>query len=95
MATSYKILGQLNPPANTQTTVYTTPAANSTVISTITICNQSANAATFCIAMQQGGASLTSKQYVNFNTPIPGNDTINLTLGITRSEEHTSELQSH
>ena len=83
MATSYKILGQLNPPANTQTTVYTTPAANSTVISTITICNQSNTAATFCIALQKAGASLSSQQYVNFNTPIPGNDTINLTLGIT------------
>ena len=49
----------------------------------ITICNQSSTPATFCIALQKAGASLSSQQYVNFNTPIPGNDTINLTLGLT------------
>ena len=64
MATSYKILGQAIPPANTQTTVYTTPAANSTVISTITICNQSAANANVDIAVVPATASLTAKNYI-------------------------------
>lgn len=83
MATTYKVLGQINPTANVLTTAYTVPAATQTVISTVTICNQSANAATFCIAVQPANAAIVSKHYVNFNTPLPGNDTITLTLGMT------------
>ena len=83
MTTVYKVLGQSNPTANTQTTLYTTPSGNNTVISTIAICNQASTSTTFCVAVQASGAALQSKHYVNFNTPVPANDTITLTLGIT------------
>jgi hypothetical protein len=83
MAITYKVLGQINPTANTQTTLYTVPAATSTIISTISVCNINAAATTFSIAVQPAGASLTSKNYLNFNTSLPGNDTMTLTLGIT------------
>ena len=85
MTISYKVLGQINPPANTQTNIYTTPTGNSTVVSTVTICNQSSSSTTFCIAVQKTGAALSSQHYINFNTPLPANDTITLTLGITMS----------
>jgi hypothetical protein len=39
----YKILGQVQPGANSLTTIYTVPASTNTVVTTITICNQSAN----------------------------------------------------
>jgi hypothetical protein len=83
MAINYKVLGQLNPTANTLTTIYTVPTSTQTIISTISICNQSANAASFSIAVQPAGASIVSKHYLNYNTPIPGNDTITLTIGLT------------
>jgi hypothetical protein len=83
MTTTYKVLGQINPTANTLTTVYTVPAATQTVISTIAVCNQNANATTFSIAVQPSGASILPKHYINYNTPLPGNDTITLTLGMT------------
>ena len=79
----YKVLGQINPSANTQTTLYTVPASNSAVISSITICNQGSTLATFSIAVQVAGATITNKQYLNFNTPVPANDTIHMTLGMT------------
>ena len=63
MATTYKVLAQVNPSATTATTAYTVPSATQTVISTITVANLSASAVTYRIAV--------------------------------RSEEHTSELQSH
>jgi hypothetical protein len=85
MANRYKVLGQLNPSANTLTTLYTVPASNSAVISTVTICNQSANVATFSLAVRPAGATIASQHYVNFNTPVPGNDTISVTLGMTLS----------
>lgn len=83
MAVYYKVLGQVNPTANTLSTVYTVPVGSSTVVSTLTICNQSANATTFDIAVRPSGASIDPKHYVNYRTPLPGSDTISLTLGMT------------
>lgn len=83
MGILYKVLGQANPAANTNTTLYTVPSLTNTVVSTVTICNQANTPAWFNIAVQPAGASLVSKHYINYNTPVPGNDTISLTLGIT------------
>ena len=83
MATVYKVLGQINPSSSTMTTLYTVPAGTQTVISTITICNQAATTATFAIAVRPAGASILTKHYINYNTSVPANDTITLTLGIT------------
>jgi glucose-6-phosphate dehydrogenase assembly protein OpcA len=83
MAISYRVLGQVNPTANTLTTLYTVPAATSTIVSTIAICNQSANATAFSIAVRPQGAAVAASSYVNYNTPLAGNDTITLTIGMT------------
>jgi glucose-6-phosphate dehydrogenase assembly protein OpcA len=83
MATTYKVLGQINPTANTATTLYTVPASTQTVVSTIAVCNQSATASTFSLAVQPAGAAIASKHYLNYQTSIPGNDTITITIGLT------------
>ena len=83
MAITYKVLGQLNPAATTASTLYTVPAATSAVISTIIICNQAASATSFRIAVRPVGATLASLHYMNYDTPLPANDTITATLGIT------------
>jgi hypothetical protein len=83
MPTSYKVLGQSNPSATTATTLYTCPSATETVISTITVCNQAATAATYRIAVRPDGASLAAQHYVAFDVSLPGNATDTLTLGIT------------
>ena len=83
MPTVYKTLGQSNPSATTATTLYTVPSATSTVVSTITVCNQASTAGTFRIAIRPAGASLAAQHYVAYDTPIAANDTVALTLGIT------------
>ena len=84
MATTCKVLGQINPAATTATTLYTVPASpTSAVISTITICNQNASAGSFRLAVRPGGAVLNANHYVSFDTSIAPNDTISLTLGLT------------
>lgn len=83
MAITYKVLGQLNPSATTATTLYTTPAATQTVVSTITVCNQAATAATYRIAVRVGGAALAATQYVAYDVSLPANATDTLTLGLT------------
>lgn len=83
MPTVYKTLGQSNPSATTNTSLYTVPSATSTVISTITVCNQASTAGTFRIAVRPAGASIAATHYIAYDTPIAANDTIALTLGIT------------
>ena len=83
MATVYKVLAQSNPSATTATTLYTVPASTSTVISTITVCNQAASAGTYRIAVRPAGATLAASQYVAYDIAIAANDTTALTLGIT------------
>lgn len=85
MAATYKILGQSNPAATTNTDLYTVPAATQTVCSTVVIANRSASAATFRIAVRTAGEAINVKQYIVYDTPIAGNDSIFLTLGISLS----------
>ena len=83
MATAYKTLGQLNPSATTLTTLYTVPAATSAVVSTITVCNQTATAATYRIAVRPAGASIANQHYIVYGATVAASDTTALTLGIT------------
>lgn len=83
MTITYKVLGQTNPSATTATTLYTVPASTSTIVSTINICNLNSTAANFRIAVRPAGTSLANVHYVAYDTPIPGNDSIAMTLGIT------------
>jgi len=83
MPTTYKSLGMSNPSATTATTLYTVPSATSTVVSTITVCNQASTAGTFRLAVRPAGASLAAQHYLAYDTPIAANDTVALTLGIT------------
>ena len=83
MATTYKVLGQSNPAATTATTLYTVPSATSAVISTITICNQAASAATFRISVRPAGGAQTAAMYVAYDVTVGASDTTALTLGLT------------
>ena len=83
MASAYKILGNVNPAATTATTLYTVPGATSTIVSTINICNQAATSGTFRIALRPAGATLAANQYIVYDTTIPANESIALTMGIT------------
>lgn len=77
-----KVLGQVNPPATTLTTLYTVPGSSSTSVSSVVVCNQS-TAATFRISIQVAAAADNAKQYIYYDTPIGANDTFVATIGIT------------
>jgi len=78
-----KVLGQSNPVAATATSLYTVPAATSTVGSSIVVCNRSSTATTFRIAIRPAGATLANQHYIYYDTPLGGNDTFVATIGIT------------
>lgn len=83
MATTFKVLGQSNPAATTATTLYTVPAGTSAVISTLNICNLSGANSTFRIAIRPNGATLANSHYIAYDTGLPSNDSIALTVGLT------------
>jgi hypothetical protein len=83
MPTTYKVLGQSNPSATTATTLYTVPASTQTVVSTIVVCNQTSDAATFRIAVRPAGATLAALHYLAYNVTVGASDSTSLTLGIT------------
>jgi len=83
MAITYKVLGQSNPAATTATSLYTVPSATSAVCSTVTICNQASTAGSFRIAVRPAGATLSPEHYVAYDTSIPANDVLTMTIGIT------------
>jgi hypothetical protein len=82
MATTYKVLAQSAPSATTNTDVYTVGSGKSAVISTITVCNRSTSA-TYRIAIRVAGSALSNEEYVVYDSTVPANDTISLTIGIT------------
>lgn len=83
MATTYKVLGQVNPAATTATTAYTVPSATQAVVSTITICNQAATAATYRIAVRPAGATLAAEHYIVYGATVPASDSTFMTIGLT------------
>ena len=60
----YKILGQIQTTANVLTTIYTVPASTNTVVTTITICNQSANTVSVNVAANVSGSAVTTRNFI-------------------------------
>jgi glucose-6-phosphate dehydrogenase assembly protein OpcA len=83
MATTYKVLGQVNPSATTATTLYTVPSSTSSVVSTISVCNQASTAATFRIAVRPAGETLAAKHYIIYGATVPASDSTMITVGLT------------
>ena len=94
MTTVYKVLGQSNPAASTDSDLYTVPAANAAVVSTISVCNLGAASTTFNIAVRPSGANIANVQYVAYNTVVSSNDTIYLTIGATMQANSVITVQA-
>jgi len=83
MANILKVLGQLAPGAASLTTLYTVPAVTSTAVSSIVVCNRSATATSFRIAVRPAGAAISNEMYLYYDVTIAGNDTFIATIGIS------------
>jgi hypothetical protein len=83
MAAIYKILGQSNPALTSSADLYTVPASTSAVCSTLNVANLASSNGAFRIAVIPSGSSLQAKNYLAYDTVVPANDSIALTIGIT------------
>jgi hypothetical protein len=86
MAQTYKRLGAINPTANTQTNVYVVPAATEAVISTITVCNQTASNVSYSLILMPSSIFASPAGAAHFlvrGATVPAADSIILTIGLT------------
>jgi glucose-6-phosphate dehydrogenase assembly protein OpcA len=78
-----KVLGQSNPSATTATTLYTVPSAKEAVVSSISIANLTATAATFRIAIRPAGATIANEHYIIYDLSLSATATFTYTSGVT------------
>ena len=88
MPQSFKRLGAIVPSANTQTNVYVVPESTEAVLSTVTVCNQTAVNTSYSLmyfdeSEFNTGASAPSSSFLIRGAVVPAADTIVLTMGLT------------
>lgn len=86
MPQSFRVLGQINPAANTQSNIYVVPAATEVVVSTITVTNYSTSNGFYSLAVMPPGTfsnPAANSRYVILGGIVPAVETIVLTMGLT------------
>jgi hypothetical protein len=83
MPNTYKILGQSIPTANTFFDIYAVPSGANAIVSTVNVCNTTSSNVTFRLAAKIANTTLTTRQYLVFDTPLPAQDSIALSLGLS------------
>ena len=95
MAISYKILGQAVPAANTSVDLYTVPVGRQSIVSTLNVCNTTLSNVTFRVMVRNAGEAINQKQYIAYDTALPAQDAIGLTLGMTLNASDVVTVQSY
>jgi IMP cyclohydrolase len=96
MPTIYKVLAQSAPSTTSIANVYTVPAATNTVISTLMICNRATVNASYNIAVvPSAAAAIANQHYIAFNTIVPANDSIALTVGMSLAATDNVAIQAN
>lgn len=83
MATNYAILGQSAPANTNNADLFTVVTAHDYVVSSLAIANTTASAATYRIFARKAGAAAGASNAIVYDSTVPGNSTVTLTLGIT------------
>ena len=95
MATSYKVLGQVQPTAGTLTSAYTVPSSTEAVISTIVVANLADAPTTYRIAIRKNGDAIATSMYIAYDITIPAMDSLSLTLGVTLDAADIISVESY
>jgi len=94
VATSYKILGQVEPANTSNADLYTVPSATETIVSTIVVSNSSAADASFRIFIREDGATAGTENSIAYDTVIGANTQAAFTLGLTLSATDVVTVRS-
>lgn len=94
MPTTFKVLGQAAPSGTTNVDLYTVGAGKSAIVSTLTITNDTATAATARIFVRVGGAAAGAENGLVYDTSFAANSVTGLTLGITLAATDVLTVQT-
>ncbi len=83
MPTTYKVLGQSAPANTNNADLYTVPSNTQTVVSTISVTNDTASSTTFRIYIRVNGATAAAVNALYFDAPLAANSTVMITAGLT------------
>lgn len=83
MPTVYKILGQLDPAADTNEDIYTVPVGTTAVTSTLAVANRSSLAKTYRVAVRPNGNAISNVHYIAYDVSLSGGDAVMMTIGMT------------
>ena len=82
MATTYKVLAQVNPSAVTNTTLYTVPTGTSAISTTLVVCNIGISGL-YRVAVRPAGATLDNKHYIVYDNLLNQGDSRFISIGMT------------
>lgn len=89
MADVLKVLGQLAAAATTEEDLYNVPNLAQTTVSTLVVCNRGATTLTFRVSVAVNDVATADKGYLFYDTPIDGNSTLTVTIGMTFGQNDT------
>lgn len=91
----FNVLGQSLPPMGVLTVLYTVGSEIQTVISSVVICNQSANQGKYRISIAVAGDVDDLSQYLCYDTVVNPNDSTIWTSGLTMGPDDELRVQSN
>jgi hypothetical protein len=94
MPTVYKVLGQSAPANTSNADLYTVGAGKSAVISTLTVTNDTATAATGRIFVRVGGAAASLTNALVYDVSFAANSVTGFTFGITLAATDVITVQT-
>lgn len=94
MPTTYKVLGQSAPANTSNADLYTVGADKSAVVSTLTVTNDTATAATGRIFVRVGGAAAGLTNALVYDTTFAANSVTGLTFGLTLAATDVLTVQT-
>lgn len=68
---------------STYTTLFSTGAAETAVVSSIAICNTASATVTYRIGVMGSEGTPSANEWIVYDNTVPGNDTVFLTIGLT------------
>jgi len=85
VATTYKILGQVEPANTSNADLYTVPASTEAIVSTLVVSNSTAGEVAFRIFIRDAGATAGTENAIAYDTTLAANSQAAFTLGLTLS----------
>lgn len=91
----YRVFAQLCPADVAENELYLVPQNKALIVSSITVCNITAGADKYSIAVQGGGGAAANENWVKHSIAIAADESVEVLKGITLEEDYRIIVQSN